>query len=682
MEEIQAKEEIRTSHELVTAYTLPESACVDPEIVKKAMQGDNSAFSTLFIQTYRSMYAVVRRFLTREEDIYDALQNGYTKAYKYLPRLRAPEAFTVWLQKTMESAAQDIRTDLARQEMLCADMEDFSDELATDCLESVEHRADIREVLSRLDPQQANVLTLYYYDGLKLSEIARMLGEPSSTVRSRFARAKRKLVEQLKEKGIDKSLYGGSVTAMIAVSLRSLIGTNILSAATAQRMLDDILAGRQERLDAAAYKLLETQRNRTILRAVSWLMALTVAVTCTTVAMINGFPWKWFHASTVPGQSDPFSDSGAEISAGAESDIPPDSDPAAPSDAEPQPDIPAASDVSDAPAASAGTPNGSGTAFVPDYAPGQANTEGNSSNNVCANSGNIAKQGDWIYYSVGSNSSVLMKMKTDGSQRQMIVESNNGCNCLNVLGDWIYFIGGGIWRIRTDGSGKELISALNVSRLRIIGDTGYFYTTLSAQFNTYTFYTIDLNTRKTTELKSFQQKITVDGVEITSNTIFAVDHDRMLYLEGNTLTVLNLKTNETYTLGECDGRSILTDEELVYYVLHEQVYSCKYTDPAAKPQLVNNNAVIDSLWFLSPYNGGILGCDPLNVAGGSSVTGLGYLPLGTSSASAAWYDLPEYVANGRGSYIFADEEEYVYLFSVYGQLIRMRADGAEYHSFS
>ena len=91
---------------------------------------------------------------------------------------------------------------------------------------------------------------------------------------------------------------------MIAVCLRSLIGTDVLSAATAQQMLDDIVSGRQGRLGAAAYKLLEARRNRAILKAVSLLMALTVAVSCVTVALLNVFPWKRFSTLPAAGQPD------------------------------------------------------------------------------------------------------------------------------------------------------------------------------------------------------------------------------------------------------------------------------------------------------------------------------------------------------------------------------------------
>ena len=75
-------------NELVSAHSLTEKPSIELETVEKAMRGDKEAFSALFMQTYRSMYLVVRRFLERDEDIYDALQNGYIKAYKYRPGFR------------------------------------------------------------------------------------------------------------------------------------------------------------------------------------------------------------------------------------------------------------------------------------------------------------------------------------------------------------------------------------------------------------------------------------------------------------------------------------------------------------------------------------------------------------------------------------------------------------------
>lgn len=254
------------------------------ETVRRAMGGDKDAFSTLFMATYRQMYYVARQYLREDADVYDALQTGYAKAYKYMSRLTTDETFYPWLKKIIENAARDVRADLHTHGMIPC--KEGAEGYTPDGSEDSDRRADIREVLSRMDPKRAQVLALYFYDGIKLSEIARMLGEPPSTVRSRFHAAKKELTGLLKEKGIDRSLYSGSISAMIAASLRLLIGTNILSAATAQQMLDEILSGSRGKLQDAAYSLLEKRRNQAVLKAVSLLMAFAAIVSCITAVVV------------------------------------------------------------------------------------------------------------------------------------------------------------------------------------------------------------------------------------------------------------------------------------------------------------------------------------------------------------------------------------------------------------
>lgn len=268
----------------------------DLEIIEKAVKGDKEAFSALFMKTYRQMYYTAHKILRNDEDIYDALQNGYTKAYKYMSRLASADMFLPWLRKTIENAALDVYKDISAHGAVSYEDGNAAKEESPDETEESERRADIAAVLSQMDSRRAEVLTLYYYDGMRIPEIAKLLGEPQSTVYSRFNAAKKELAALLRTRGIDKSTYSGGVGTMIAICLRSLIGTDMLSAATAQQMLDDIMNGRHGKLGAAAYTVLKKQRDRAILKAVSLLMALCVLASCATVAFIEGVPQRWFAA--------------------------------------------------------------------------------------------------------------------------------------------------------------------------------------------------------------------------------------------------------------------------------------------------------------------------------------------------------------------------------------------------
>ena len=106
--------------------------------------------------------------------------------------------------------------------------------------DSVDVTMDITAVFAELPAEHAEILTYVYYDGFKVSEIARMQGVPATTVYSRLNAAKRKLKELLKIRGIDKPVYGGDLIAMITTSLRNAIGTDLLSAAVAGEILHSV----------------------------------------------------------------------------------------------------------------------------------------------------------------------------------------------------------------------------------------------------------------------------------------------------------------------------------------------------------------------------------------------------------------------------------------------------------
>lgn len=274
-----------------------DSPLPDVETVRRAIDGDKEAFGELFQCTYRRMFFVARRILSRDEDIYDALQTAYSKAYKYLGRVSPPENFYAWLTKIVENSAKDVWRDLHPNEELSTDVEV---QPAPDIAEDADRRVLLGRVLQEMDSRRAEVLTMYYYDGLKLSEIAKILGEPISTVHSRLKAAKRELTNLLESRGIDRSFYSGGFFSAIAVALRSVLGTDILSAAVAQKMMDEVMTGRPGRLDAAAAILAKKQRNKAILRIATLLMVLVIVVTLLTSAIANGWFFRRTRETTIP----------------------------------------------------------------------------------------------------------------------------------------------------------------------------------------------------------------------------------------------------------------------------------------------------------------------------------------------------------------------------------------------
>jgi len=98
------------------------------------------------------------------------------------------------------------------------------------------------------------------------------------------------------------------------------------------------------------------------------------------------------------------------------------------------------------------------------------NTRGNSTGNI-TNGGYAAIQGDVIYYHNGGDNGKLYKIKTDGSGKQKL--SDDKADYINVIGDWIYYIAGRysneyggqvyddntkMYRMKTDGTQRQLVN--------------------------------------------------------------------------------------------------------------------------------------------------------------------------------------------------------------------------------
>lgn len=255
---------------------------VNTEIVKKAADGDKDAFTELFMKTYRYSYSVVRNYLNNDEDIYDALQDTYTKAYANLYRLKSYDSFYPWISKIAENSAKDIYSKRAPTE----EDDDFLGSIAEpESSEfSKEVMMDVTAVLQLLPKEDAELLAHVYYDGFTVKEISRMQGVAATTVYSRLNAAKRRLKNMLKVKGIEKPLYGGDIAALVATSIRNAIGSNILSAAVAEEILQSIL-NRKDKNAVIFAAVTRKQRNAAVLRVASLVVLMVVLTSILTVGI-------------------------------------------------------------------------------------------------------------------------------------------------------------------------------------------------------------------------------------------------------------------------------------------------------------------------------------------------------------------------------------------------------------
>jgi len=180
------------------------------EWVRQAQNGDLQAFERLFDHYHRGIYNVIFQMLRSESDAADLTQDVFVRAWKSLPRLEAPEAFSSWLYRIATNLSRNwIRDNTrVRQESLDQpfnseeedgggrEIADFSgDPAAVTQTRAVQET--VKRAIAGLSPDHQMVVTLHHIEGMPVEEIATIMKCSVGTVKSRLSRARDHLRRKL-----------------------------------------------------------------------------------------------------------------------------------------------------------------------------------------------------------------------------------------------------------------------------------------------------------------------------------------------------------------------------------------------------------------------------------------------------------------------------------------------------
>ncbi|WP_171436227.1 RNA polymerase sigma factor [Corallococcus exercitus] len=173
------------------------------DAVRRATQGESSAFSELYRLTRPLVARLVAGFGTLSPDeAEDVLQESYVRAFRGLPQLKSPGAFTPWLLTIARNRA---RTRLERRSLLQRMEEERVDptpETVPALPPTLQVERDIevvRQLIAELpEGEEKKTVQLFYIEGqLSAREIAEQLGVGKSTVTMRLERFRGRIKREL-----------------------------------------------------------------------------------------------------------------------------------------------------------------------------------------------------------------------------------------------------------------------------------------------------------------------------------------------------------------------------------------------------------------------------------------------------------------------------------------------------
>jgi RNA polymerase sigma-70 factor, ECF subfamily len=172
----------------------------EPEIIKKAIGGDRSAFRWLVERHQSLVYSVSYKFLSNKADAEDATQEVFVRLWNNLSKYRSEIKLSTWLYKITTNFCLDVlrskHNRQLRQSRAIEDHENQPSEFTADqFMINEELRGVILGMSEALTPKQKVIFVLRDLEELTVKEVCEVLSMSEGNIKSNLYYARLKMSE-------------------------------------------------------------------------------------------------------------------------------------------------------------------------------------------------------------------------------------------------------------------------------------------------------------------------------------------------------------------------------------------------------------------------------------------------------------------------------------------------------
>ncbi|MBR1765221.1 MAG: RNA polymerase sigma factor [Ruminococcus sp.] len=186
--------------------------------VTAMQQGDRNAFTALYYEYYQALYFYLFKLTKDKPTAEDMTQESFITSMEKIGDLKNPAAYKSWLFSIASNCArkhfreQNRFSDFDTDEELEAafeQAEDYSQGMLvpSDYLENKEVKQRVKQAIDSLPDMQRSAIILFYYENMRIKEIAQALGINENAVNHRLAEGRRAIAKQLSDIRSDNFVF-------------------------------------------------------------------------------------------------------------------------------------------------------------------------------------------------------------------------------------------------------------------------------------------------------------------------------------------------------------------------------------------------------------------------------------------------------------------------------------------
>lgn len=176
----------------------------DNHYIEKVIAGETAAFAFLVNRHKDLVFTIALKILQNREDAEEVAQDAFVKAFQKLSTFRQDSKFSTWLYRIAynESISRTRLRKLTEVEIVEEISESVTDgEMEEEVLGmgQEEQQQAIALVMKRLPEPDQLMITLFYLQGLQVSEISDITGMSENNIKVRMHRLRKRIYNHLNE---------------------------------------------------------------------------------------------------------------------------------------------------------------------------------------------------------------------------------------------------------------------------------------------------------------------------------------------------------------------------------------------------------------------------------------------------------------------------------------------------
>jgi len=178
----------------------------DSDLLARTRAGDRLALQTLYGRHHVRIYRFALRLLRDETAAEDVVSEVFIDVWRGAANFEGRSEASTWLLAMARNKAYSAlrrRKEEGLDEAAAAEIADEGDDPEV-AMQKKSKGERLRDCLARLSPEHREVIDLVYYHDKSIEEVARIVGVPEGTVKTRMFHARKRLAELAAAVGVDR----------------------------------------------------------------------------------------------------------------------------------------------------------------------------------------------------------------------------------------------------------------------------------------------------------------------------------------------------------------------------------------------------------------------------------------------------------------------------------------------